>query len=341
MAPISVVMATYNGKRFIHEQLESILAQTMLPAEIVVTDDGSTDGTPEIIEAYAARCPLPIAVHRNAARLGFADNFLKAARLSASPFIAFADQDDVWLPQKLKSCHDMMEQTGAVLCSPTMMLVDEKRTPIALSHQEIKKTGTHPPLTLEPWGIFSGLSEMFDRRLLDLIPAAARGVDNVTYDKPLAHDRWVFFLASHFGTIAVINEPMVEYRQHGSNTVGSTHKSLIRRFNDKVAEGPPRLARYAELAEFRVAMLREARTDAAGRQFDAAIRRWETIAAHCRRRHDLYVAAGLARRAAVLVRSLAEGAYRSSARAGLGPKRLLEDVSLGLFGKILVGWDSQ
>ena len=338
MTPIAVVMATYNGSRYIKEQLASIIDQTLLPTEIVVGDDGSTDDTLAIIEDFSQTCSVPVCVHRNERRLGFADNFLHAVSLSTARFVAFADQDDVWRPTKLQACHNMMEQTGAVLCSHTMLRVDEERRAIGVSTQEIFATGVHPPLSLHPWGIFSGLSVMFDRKVLDIIPASWRGCDNNLFDQPLAHDRWVYFLAGHFGSMAVIKEPLVEYRQHSNNTIGSAHKSLVHRVQAKIEEGAPRIAKLAELAEFRVQMLRAARTDAKADQFDAAIARWMTIAANWRKRHDLYVGSSLPDRMAMLLDNAKQGRYATTLGSGLGHRGLLEDATLGVFGKTFSIW---
>ena len=97
-ATVSVVMATYNGAAFIDEQLRSLAAQTVLPSELVVSDDGSTDGTLVHVERFAEVAPFPVLVLRNTEPLGYGENFLRAARLATGDCIALCDQDDVWLP---------------------------------------------------------------------------------------------------------------------------------------------------------------------------------------------------------------------------------------------------
>ena len=98
---ISVAMATYNGERFLEEQLRSLGEQTTLPDELVVCDDTSTDRTPQILAQFAKRASFPVKLFTNDQRLGWRKNFLKAARLCTSEYIAFCDQDDVWLKEKL------------------------------------------------------------------------------------------------------------------------------------------------------------------------------------------------------------------------------------------------
>lgn len=101
---ISIAMATYNGKTFIREQLDSILAQTEQDFEIVICDDASTDSTPQILDEYA-RKDSRIHVYRNEKNLGYRENFNKAVSLCKGDFVAFSDQDDLWLPNHLETLH--------------------------------------------------------------------------------------------------------------------------------------------------------------------------------------------------------------------------------------------
>src|SRR4051812_17314881 len=103
-AAVSIALATYNGARYLHAQLDSLLAQTLKPEELVVGDDGSNDETLTILKDFALTAPFPTRIQVNAARLGYADNFLATAARCSSPLIAFCDQDDVWMPTKLQRC---------------------------------------------------------------------------------------------------------------------------------------------------------------------------------------------------------------------------------------------
>ena len=102
---ISIAMATYNGKTFIREQLDSILAQTEQDFEIVICDDASTDSTPQILDEYA-RKDSRIRVYKNEKNLGYRENFNKAVSLCKGDFVAFSDQDDLWFPNHLQALHD-------------------------------------------------------------------------------------------------------------------------------------------------------------------------------------------------------------------------------------------
>ena len=99
---VSIALATYNGEPFLMEQLESLAQQTLLPAELVVSDDGSTDKTIEIVREFAAHAPFDVVVLEHGARLNYRLNFRRAAKHCSGDLIAFCDQDDVWVPNKLE-----------------------------------------------------------------------------------------------------------------------------------------------------------------------------------------------------------------------------------------------
>ena len=109
---ISIAMATYNGEAFLGEQLRSIAAQGAPPLELVVRDDGSSDGTLAILRSFAGEAPFPVRILPPGPRLGFADNFLAAADACEGDYIAFSDQDDVWLHHKLETVSATIESTG-------------------------------------------------------------------------------------------------------------------------------------------------------------------------------------------------------------------------------------
>ena len=91
-----VAMCVYNGARFLREQLESIAAQSVPPVQMVVLDDGSTDGSWELLQAWAATAPFEVEVRRNAEKLGVVRNFERAATLLDTSMVFLADQDDLW-----------------------------------------------------------------------------------------------------------------------------------------------------------------------------------------------------------------------------------------------------
>ena len=104
---ISVAMATYNGEKYLEEQLDSILSQSLLPSEIIVCDDQSTDGTRKILDKYQQKGLLTYFVNHK--RLGFIGNFKRAVSLtSPDHYIALSDQDDIWLPGKIQAAAELL-----------------------------------------------------------------------------------------------------------------------------------------------------------------------------------------------------------------------------------------
>ena len=111
---LSVAMCTYNGARYVREQLDSIAAQTRPPDELVVCDDGSTDATLAILEGFAAAAPFPVRIHVNPTQLGMPKNFEHAIGLATGAAIALADQDNVWYPHKLERLEQELTRSEAI-----------------------------------------------------------------------------------------------------------------------------------------------------------------------------------------------------------------------------------
>ena len=114
---ISIAMATYNGERFLEEQLRTLSEQVRLPDEVVVCDDGSTDCTQEILAQFAKSAPFPVRLVINDRRLGWRENFLKAASICTSDYIAFCDQDDIWFPENRQPSADIWKGIIALFCN--------------------------------------------------------------------------------------------------------------------------------------------------------------------------------------------------------------------------------
>jgi glycosyltransferase involved in cell wall biosynthesis len=117
-------MATFNGEKFLRGQLESISRQSHRPDELVVTDDCSTDQTLQILKEFQAEAPFMIRVSVNQCRLGYAENFLRAAGQCTGDLIAFCDQDDVWMENKLERCIREFSSQSVYLVAHSMIEVD-------------------------------------------------------------------------------------------------------------------------------------------------------------------------------------------------------------------------
>lgn len=247
-ATISVAMATYNGEKFILDQLHSLARQTHTPLELVVSDDGSTDGTLALVEAFAKTAPFAIRVLPSHKRLGFADNFLHAAEQCRGDLIAFCDQDDEWLPEKLARSAERIAADGSLLAIHPLTVVDTMLKPTGFVWtQEIASDHTFEPLELSPYCIGFGNTMLFDRAVLDLIPREKRPRQPDKRSQPLSHDHWVYSLCAALGRVSHLAEPLILYRQHESSTFGVKPRLLTNRLYSAlvVPEG-----RFREEAEF-------------------------------------------------------------------------------------------
>jgi glycosyltransferase involved in cell wall biosynthesis len=231
---ISIAMATYNGEAYIREQLDSLANQTLLPKELIVCDDGSADQTLEIVEQWSKTvAPFPVYIFRNEKRLGFADNFLQAASRCTSDLIAFCDQDDVWLSEKLQYCQAMFTNDPALmLLSHNAWVTDEKLSRLKLLSS--RKTCIYPRGDFQPLANpLMGFTQVFRKELVQDIPWNARPkadeyVQSKTPGCLMPHDCWIAIVASSLGKVIVSDTVLASYRQHGKNAVGLEQKARVK-----------------------------------------------------------------------------------------------------------------
>jgi hypothetical protein len=326
---VSIAMATYNGARYITEQLESLAAQSMLPFELVVCDDGSSDGTLERVRAFADRAPFPVRIEANASNLGYADNFLKAMGLCTGDLIAFCDQDDVWAADKVQACAREFERPDVTLVFHGYDEVDAALQPF--EHARARQgRRVYPVRGLSPWRCVLGFCMMFRADLPLLRSTGARPADFHRPERPMAHDLWATFLATAFGEVVELGASLALYRQHGANVFGTGRSSIVAEAPRDPSPAMPGqvYASLASIADQRAEFLERSPVEAAHRPRAA-------LAAAAYRRQ----AALLMRRAAVgaadrgasrLVRIgslLGQGGYGSIRRGGLGLRALGKDLT--------------
>lgn len=220
---VTILMAAYQGEKYIGQQIESILAQEDSDWRLVIWDDGSTDGTPLVLSAYANQYPDRILVKRNAKNLGAAKNFLSMVMEYPGDYYMFADQDDVWNPDKLtrtkKRLLAMEAKYGRevpALVSTDALVTDENLKELhpsftRLQHFDMRKR-TFSHILME--NLCIGCTMMFNAALAKLLvqcPEQAR-----------YHDWWMALLAGAFGHISYLDAATLKYRQHGNNVVGTT-----------------------------------------------------------------------------------------------------------------------
>ncbi len=250
---ISVAMCTYNGELFLEEQLASLRDQTLQPAELIVCDDGSTDRTPAIVEAFAPTAPFPIHLVRNPTNLGSTGNFEQAIRLCRGEAIALCDQDDRWLPEKLARCAAAFEADPAVAgVFSNALLMDEAgaRLPGDLwqrvgfdtaAQQEFLQDA---PSYLARRDTVTGTAFAFRTAAIQqLLPLPPEWI----------HDGWIAFLLASLAKLRFLPEPLLIYRLHHRQQVGATvvplHTHLSTDGNEALAFHQKHARRFSVLLD--------------------------------------------------------------------------------------------
>lgn len=221
MSQISIAICTYNGEKHLQEQLDSYVAQTRLPCEVVVCDDCSTDSTREILAAFADSAPFPVKLYFNEENLGYVQNFGKAAEFCTGDIIAYSDQDDVWRQDKLELIEaEFTKFPNVGMIYADAEVVDENLQPLHTTmwqcnnfnfeKQTKVKSGKSLDLLLRD-GYVLGSSMAFRAKYLDLILPIP---SNIYFD----HDDWAALIISALADVSLINEPLIKYRQHRQQT---------------------------------------------------------------------------------------------------------------------------
>lgn len=227
---ISVAMCTYNGAEFVTKQLESIQNQTLLPDELVVCDDGSTDNTLLLVEQFAQHAPFPVRIFKNEQQLGVTKNFEKALTSCQGDLLFLADQDDCWLPEKVAHLSKVLRDnpTTNVVFSDAF-LVDEYAQPLPQRFWEVVRFG---PTQQQQWTQGKSIDVLLvGNRVAGCTMAVRRSFVETILPFPtdiseFLHDTWMAFVASVFDQIRFVPEPLIQYRQHGSQQVGTKSKEV-------------------------------------------------------------------------------------------------------------------
>ncbi len=325
---ISIAMATYNGENFIREQLDSIARQTLLPTELVITDDGSTDSTLEIIERFSRTAPFPVRIFRNPSRLGYADNFFKAASLCTGDIVAFCDQDDIWLEGKLAVCSPFFADPSIALVahSAWVMLASGERPHCRPNYS---RTRILQPASCDPFEFPLGFAMLVRKHLLQVAHL---------HDRPpkiSGHDQWLWVMATSTARVATIAEPLVLYRQHQGNVFGAgLHRGAGQQTRNILRTLDYDLLADAEIESSR-AILRAAQQSP---QFAEPLR---AVAQKIARRSEFHrlrtriyrPGSSLFLRISCFARILFRGGYLPSRSGiGLGPRAAVKDLLFGAPG---------
>jgi glycosyltransferase involved in cell wall biosynthesis len=235
---IDILLATYNGERFLDEQIQSILQQTYSHWRLIIRDDGSKDGTLTIIRSYAEKYPKKIIViEEGQAKLGACGNFGGLLQYANADYVMFCDQDDVWLPRKIELTFAKMQsmekaygRDKPLLIYTDMKVVDKSLS--ILSNSFWRNQAFNP-----------NIGKSLNRFLVSNVATGCtilinRSLRKLTVSPPLEammHDWWVGLISAAFGRNDYLREPTVLYRQHGANAVGAKWDVSIRTILEKLA----------------------------------------------------------------------------------------------------------
>ena len=221
--PVDILLATYNGARYLPTQLDSLLAQDYPSLRILARDDGSSDETGALLASYEARTQGKLRViEEGAATGGPKGNFAILMRHSAAPYVAFADQDDMWFPDKIRKTMRKVQRLERRVGADKPVLVF---TNLTLADAELRPKGStfwedqiiHPEACRElsrllRQNVVTGCTMIANRALVEHGCEMPQRVH--------MHDWWLALLACSFGAIGYLREPTVLYRVHGNNACG-------------------------------------------------------------------------------------------------------------------------
>lgn len=217
MAKICVVLATYNGEKYLSKMLDSLVTQTRPADFIVAVDDGSKDSSAQILKSYCDSLPLQITISpkNQGHRAAFSKALeLAAPQLAADDFIALADQDDIWLPNKLQKLEQTLANAPQALAFGDAQIIDGQGNVTADSWRNFALIQEQVSIEQQIAGInnVTGCLCLFKAALLNKIMPIPQGVT--------VHDRWIAMLAQKNGGVLPISDTVVQYRIHGENAVG-------------------------------------------------------------------------------------------------------------------------
>lgn len=227
MKEIQVLLSSYNGEKYIKEQIDSILTQKNVDIQLLIRDDGSSDGTRQILKEYADKyANVSVVYGENVGVIRSFFELIESADVSV-PYVALADQDDVWLPDKLYRAITLLEmekeRMPLVYCS-ARQLVDAELHPIPAAM-------TYPDIRLEfgnalVENMCTGCTSVINQQMLLLLKGR-------TPEFTVMHDFWIYLVGTCLGKVVYDEESFILYRQHGNNVVGSA-SSIVENYKRRI-----------------------------------------------------------------------------------------------------------
>lgn len=222
-------MCTYNGADFLPSQLQSIMAQSRPPDELVICDDGSSDNTRILLEQFAAESSFPVSLHFNESNLGSVKNFEKAIGLCRGDVIALSDQDDVWRSDKLQLVEEPFTRSPKVgLVFSDAEVVDEQLNSLNRRmwdevnfdghKRKLVRAGRAFEVLLPGWTV-TGATMAFRSQFAKL---ALPIPENIA----MIHDGWIALTVASVADVVIIEQPLIKYRQHARQQIGAPGRAV-------------------------------------------------------------------------------------------------------------------
>jgi glycosyltransferase involved in cell wall biosynthesis len=230
---VQILLSTYNGEKYIDEQINSLLLQEGVDISIIIRDDGSSDGTLEKLEIFKQRYPQRFVVFQER-NIGVVNSFFDLIHRTSNQFnyYAFCDQDDIWKSDKLiraiSYLQDQKKEVPLMYCSSTLM-VDQELVPIK----------TWPPIPLRELTIYNALVEnvcvgctiVINSTALDIVKKnPLNRLHNV-----IMHDWWIYLCVSSLGKVYFDEEPSILYRQHPNNIYGGLVDGVMPKWKKRIS----------------------------------------------------------------------------------------------------------
>lgn len=202
---ISIAMATCNGAKYLAEQLHSISTQSILPDELIISDDASTDSTCDVVDQFRATAPFPVVLHQSPTNRGVTDNFSKALSLCSGDIIFLSDQDDYWFPDKLAQITGILhsDDTASVAVHDAILTDSSLRPTGQTRFSQAERAGQSSAQLVQ------GACTTIRSDLLNLLLPIPSDL--------YTHDHWIHAVGAFLGVRTIVATPLQYFRRHERN----------------------------------------------------------------------------------------------------------------------------
>jgi len=254
MPEITVLLATYNGSKYVRQMIDSVLAQDFADFHLVLSDDGSKDDTAAILEEYAQANPQKITHYRSGQRFGNAQNHFMhlLEKFHDTPYVMFCDQDDFWHADKmgktLQKMQEIEKEGLPAMVHTDLQVVDGELKQMDPSFMHFSKLkGDRLQLNrLLVQNVVTGCTMMLNKPLAEL------SCSHMPEGKILMHDWFLALIAAAMGTTGYLDAPTIDYRQHGNNVVGAKNTRSMSYILKKIKNDGVKTAMAETYAQARV-----------------------------------------------------------------------------------------